>query len=51
MAKSDKHNQVDKFRQAARELGCDEDETTFDEKLRKLARQEGDKDNAGDQHK
>jgi hypothetical protein len=29
--------QVDKFRELARELKCDEDEAAFDERLKKLA--------------
>lgn len=29
--------QVDKFRELARELECDEDEAAFDERLKKLA--------------
>lgn len=29
--------QSDKFRDLARELECDEDETAFDERLRKIA--------------
>jgi hypothetical protein len=31
--------QSDKFKQAARELGCDENEARWDETLRKVARQ------------
>lgn len=31
--------QIERFKQAARELGCDEDEAAFDEKLRVLAKQ------------
>jgi RNA processing factor Prp31 len=30
--------QIDRFREKARELGCDEDEAAFDEKLRQIAR-------------
>lgn len=30
--------QVGKFRDAARELGCDENEAAFDERLRKIAK-------------
>lgn len=30
--------QVDKFRDLARELECDEDEAAFDERLKKLAK-------------
>ena len=29
--------QIDKFRDLARELECDEDEAAFDERLRKIA--------------
>jgi hypothetical protein len=32
-------SQSDKFNEAARELGCDEDEARWDERLRKVARQ------------
>lgn len=32
-------SQSDKFKEAARELGCDEDEARWDERLRKVARQ------------
>jgi hypothetical protein len=31
--------QIERFKQTARELGCDEDEAAFDEKLRALAKQ------------
>ena len=31
--------QSDKFKEAARELGCDEDEARWEERLRKVARQ------------
>lgn len=31
-------SQSDKFKQAARELGCDEDEARFDSSLSKIAR-------------
>lgn len=31
-------SQVDKFKQAARELECDEDEARWDERLRKVAK-------------
>ncbi len=30
--------QADKFRDLARELGCDEDEKAFEEKVRKVAK-------------
>lgn len=35
-----KLNQVDKFKQAARELETDDDEARFDEKLRRIAKPE-----------
>jgi hypothetical protein len=28
--------QIEKYREAARELGCDDDEATFEEKLRQI---------------
>ncbi len=31
--------QIDRFKELARELGCDEDEAAFDEKLNALAQQ------------
>jgi hypothetical protein len=31
--------QAEKFKEAARELGCDEDEARWDERLRKVAKQ------------
>lgn len=31
--------QIERFKQTARELGCDEDEAAFDEKLKALAKQ------------
>jgi hypothetical protein len=34
-----KKSQLDKFKEAARRLGTDDDEARFDEKLRKLAKQ------------
>ena len=33
-----KKNQVEKFKKVARELGVDEDEAAFDEKLKRLAK-------------
>lgn len=33
-----KANQIDRFKEAARELGCDEDEARFDEKLKEIAK-------------
>lgn len=34
----DARNQADKFRDLARELGCDEDEAAFKAKLRQIAK-------------
>lgn len=34
-----KKSQSDKFKEAARELECDEDESRWDERLRKVAEQ------------
>lgn len=36
---ADERSQLDKFKEAARELGCDEDEARWDERLRKVATQ------------
>ena len=36
-AKADKKPQSQRFIETARELGCDEDEAAFDEKLRRIA--------------
>lgn len=36
-------SQSDKFKQAARELGADEDEKRWEERLRKVAKQKADK--------
>ena len=33
----DQPSQIDKFRDLARELECDDDEKAFDEKLKKIA--------------
>jgi branched-subunit amino acid aminotransferase/4-amino-4-deoxychorismate lyase len=35
----DPQAQLERFKQTARELGCDEDEAVFDEKLKDLAKQ------------
>lgn len=35
---TDQRSQSDKFKEAARELECDEDETHWDERLKKVAR-------------
>lgn len=40
-------SQLERFREAARELGADDDEERFNEKLRKLAKQKPD-DNKSD---
>jgi hypothetical protein len=40
VAKS-KPSQLDKFKQTARELGCDEDEGRWNERLRKVAKPQG----------
>jgi len=37
-------SQLDKFKQAARELECDEDEARWDERLRKVAKQKPEPD-------
>ena len=35
----EKKPQIDRFKEAARALGCDEDEAAFDEKLKAIAKQ------------
>jgi hypothetical protein len=35
---ADDKPQADKFKEAARELGCDEDEAAWDERLKKVVR-------------
>ncbi len=42
----DSESQAEKFKQAARELGCDEDEARWDERLRKVAQQKPEPDKA-----
>lgn len=37
---TDKKSQSDKFKEAARELDCDEDEARWDERLKKVAKPE-----------
>lgn len=37
--------QIDKFKEAARELGCDESERSFDEKLRRIVKRQDDPKN------
>lgn len=36
--------QADKFKEAARELECDEDEARFDQKLKRVAKAKSEKD-------
>jgi hypothetical protein len=38
MEKSKKQRQLDRFKEAAREIGTDDDEERFNEKLKKLVR-------------
>lgn len=38
MSNNDQASQSDKFRKAARELECDEDESRWDERLKKVAK-------------
>ena len=38
MTKPPDNSQHDRFKQLARELGCDEDEAAFEEALRKVAK-------------
>lgn len=38
-----RRGQARKFKDTARELGCEEDESAFDEKLRRIVRQKPDK--------
>ena len=40
---TDQKSQSDKFKDAARELGCDEDEGRWEERLRKVAKQRPEK--------
>jgi len=37
--KPEQKPQIDKFKDAARDLGCDDDEQAFDDKLRRVAKQ------------
>ena len=39
-AATDSAAQLERFKEAARALGCDEDEAAFDEKLKAIARQQ-----------
>ena len=41
-------DQVERFRRAAQELGCDDDEAAFDEKLRRIVGHKPKKDDAKD---
>jgi hypothetical protein len=43
MAKSASKSQSQKFKDLAREIGADEDEKAFEDKLRRIARQKPDK--------
>ena len=38
MSESDKRSQLDKFKEAARDLETDDDEARFDERLRKIVK-------------
>lgn len=38
MMTGQKQSQLDKFKQAARELECDDDEKRFDERMKKLVK-------------
>lgn len=40
---NDEKSQLDRFKEAARQLEADDDEAKFNEKLRKLAKQKPDK--------
>jgi hypothetical protein len=39
MTQNNDEEQIERFKEAARQLGCDEDEAAFDEKLKVIARQ------------
>lgn len=41
-------NQLDRFKEAARQIGTDDDEAKFNEKLRKLAKQKPERDAPSD---
>lgn len=45
---TDKRTQLEKFKEAAREHGCDESEEVFDEMLKKLAKPEPKKEGESD---
>lgn len=45
---TDKKPQLDRFKEAARELGTDDDEVRFNEKLKKLAKQKPKDDKVSD---
>lgn len=49
MASSDTKNQLDRFKEAARKLGADDDEAAFNEKLGKMVKQKpkGDEKSGG----
>lgn len=44
----DEKSQLDRFKEAARQLEADDDEERFNEKLRKLAKQKPDGDEKGE---
>lgn len=48
MKKSDNITQSQKFTDKAKELGADEDEKSFDDKLRRIARQKPKEDKPAD---
>ena len=45
---TEKKSQLDRFKEAARELGTDDDEERFNEKLRKLVKQKPDDKKSSD---
>lgn len=50
MSKRDTHktSQSDRFIETARELGCDEDEKAFDDKLKRIVKAKPKRDKASD---
>jgi hypothetical protein len=45
-----KKRQIDRFREAAREIGCDEDEAEYKEKLTVIARQKPEQESGSAKH-
>jgi len=45
MKTREKKSQLNRFKEAARELDCDEDERAFDDKLRRMLKAETDDEN------